>query len=331
MLTCETFREGKCRKEGISIFQHYFQHGLVNSGSDDATTDNDDVNLQQENKTKDESKEDTSSLSLEEELKQLRSKKPSASSQFAPYQTGSKGSVFLMCTAEGCQLIPTIRVDSDEGDKPEKGGTSKKQRTEGDDDSSSKDDTNDDKGTTKTTTKAEGTLAASDAAAESTPKDANAESDDKVGSNPWDPVPVVCKVFADAEANVTSAPSSRFITRMIPIQATCFASSAEIKATVEELLQKFFFPNKNYKSFAVSIQKRICNNVKKPEIIDMIAGRILDSDKKYKVSLDNPDATIVVEVVRTLCGIAVVPSTKTEMKHFNLLNARQKASPTEEE
>lgn len=118
---------------------------------------------------------------------------------------------------------------------------------------------------------------------------------------------------------------------MIPIQATCFASSAEIKATVEELLQKFFFPNKNYKSFAVSIQKRICNNVKKPEIIDMIAGRILDSDKKYKVSLDNPDATIVVEVVRTLCGIAVVPSTKTEMKHFNLLNARQKASPTEGE
>lgn len=127
------------------------------------------------------------------------------------------------------------------------------------------------------------------------------------------------------------SPLYRFITRMIPIQATCFASSAEIKATVEELLQKFFFPNKNYKSFAVSIQKRICNNVKKPEIIDMIAGRILDSDKKYKVSLDNPDATIVVEVVRTLCGIAVVPSTKTEMKHFNLLNARQKASSTVEE
>lgn len=215
LLTCDTFREGKCRKEGISIFQHYFQHGLVNSGSDDTS---DDAVLHQENKTKDESsKEDTSSssaLSLEEELKQLRSKKPSASSNFAPYQTGSKGSVFLMCTAEGCQLIPTIRVDGDEGDKTSdsKGGASKKkQRTTGDDGSCSKDVNGNEEATV--TTKTEGTSTATDSAADSTLNDSAVVNDDdqetKVGSNPWDPVPVVDKVFADVEANVTSAPSSR--------------------------------------------------------------------------------------------------------------------------
>ena len=96
---------------------------------------------------------------------------------------------------------------------------------------------------------------------------------------------------------------------MIPIQATCFASAAEIKATSEALLEKFFFPF-SYKSFAVSVQKRLCNNVKKPEIIDIIAGRILDRDPKYKVSLENPDVTIVVEFARTLCGIAIAPNSK---------------------
>lgn len=117
---------------------------------------------------------------------------------------------------------------------------------------------------------------------------------------------------------------------MIPIQATCFASAAEIKATSEALLQKFFFPNENYKSFAVTLQKRICNNVKKPEIIDIIAGRILDNNenqtKKYKVSLDNPDVTIVVEIVRTLCGIAIVPRPKEMPNKFSMVIAREKAA-----
>jgi tRNA(Ser,Leu) C12 N-acetylase TAN1 len=70
----------------------------------------------------------------------------------------------------------------------------------------------------------------------------------------------------------------------------------------------------------------------------MIAGRILDSgdgDQKkknrYKVSLDNPDATIVVEIVRTLCGISVVPRTKEMANNkFSLVTAREKASPPDE-
>lgn len=124
---------------------------------------------------------------------------------------------------------------------------------------------------------------------------------------------------------------------MIPMQATCFASAAEIKATSEALLQKFFFPC-SYNSFAVSIQKRICGNVKRPEIIDMIAGRILDyhkhdgnPKKEYKVSLDNPDVTIVVEIIRTLCGISIVPRPKEMASKFSLVTAREKASSLEQE
>jgi len=315
LLTSETGREGKCRREGIGILQHYFQVGRGNSNDTAGKSAKGDVKLEQGKK---DPTEDNTSLSLEEELKMLRSKKPSSSSNFAPYETGSKGSVFIMCTAEGCHMIPPIQVDCyDDNDKSPKtqgddgnnegktdsdGGAQKQQRTTAGD-------------ANKETNKAEGNTILSIEPAHSA-KDTDGD--------PWDPVPVVRKVFADLEQNCTTAPGSRFVTRMIPLQATCFASAVEIKATSEALLQKFFFPC-SYQSFAVAFQKRICNNVKKPEIIDIIAGRILDSDPKYKVSLDNPDATIVVEICRTLCGISVVPRPH-EMAKFSLVNAREKAA-----
>lgn len=48
--------------------------------------------------------------------------------------------------------------------------------------------------------------------------------------------------------------------------------------------------------------------------------------KKYKVSLDNPDVTIVVEIVRTLCGIAIVPRPKEMPNKFSMVIAREKAA-----
>ncbi|CAJ1926354.1 unnamed protein product [Cylindrotheca closterium] len=338
LLTCETFREVKCRREGMAILQHYFHHGFDDKNNGDANIPEEEARTDGADSTKqgdDNASSASPSLSLEEELKALRSTKASSSSHFTQYETGSKGSVFLMCSAEGCQLIPPIVVDSDEGDNNDE----KKKKKKIDDDSTESQGTSK-KQRTGDYNKDDNTASAAAAAAKSTPaNDATGKNDDnQEGSNskPWDPVPVVCKVLADVESNVTSAPSSRFVTRMIPMQATCFASNVEIQATAEALLQKYFFPCPEYKTFAVSFQKRICNNVKRPEIIDMIAGSILDNEAypkdRYTVSLDNPDATIVVEIVRTLCGISVVPRTKeiANNSKFSLVSAREsKASPEE--
>ena len=66
LLTCETGREFKCRNEGLDIINHYF---AGENGDND--------------------EKDETSLSLEEELKMLKSRnKKSGSSRFDVYETG---------------------------------------------------------------------------------------------------------------------------------------------------------------------------------------------------------------------------------------------------
>lgn len=201
LLTCETGRENKCRREGIAILQHYFPLGL-SGGIDSHHVD-----------TNDSTQDDTkSSLTLEEELKMLRSQKPSASMKFSPYETGSKGSVFLMCTAEGCRMIPPIHVDRDEDKDDDDNDDNGKETSISNVGKGSSDENVTKVHSAKKqrigdkSKKADGVSTdRSDDATDSTPK----EEDKKTGTNPWDPVPVVRKIFDDVEQNITSAPGSR--------------------------------------------------------------------------------------------------------------------------
>jgi tRNA acetyltransferase TAN1 len=108
------------------------------------------------------------------------------------------------------------------------------------------------------------------------------------------------------------------------MQATCFASAEEIRLTSRALLTKLFAPNA-FKTFAISTKRRICSNVTRKEIIDTVAEIVLELNPKCKVDLDNPEATITVEICRTLCGISVVPKSH-EFHNFSLVTAREATS-----
>ena len=122
----------------------------------------------------------------------------------------------------------------------------------------------------------------------------------------------------------------RFVTRMIPMQATCFASAQEIHTTATALLRRMLLPTTTTtttttKSFAISIKKRLCSNVTSNEIIDMIAAILLEQIPDCKVNLSNPDVTIQVEICRTLAGISIIRNLK-DFCNFSLVTARELSS-----
>jgi hypothetical protein len=168
LLTCETGREVKCQREGLDILNHYCHSSATVTKKDNETA---------------------SSLNLEEELKMLRSRKTAnASSLFGVYDTGCRGSVFAMCTKQGCNLIPAIKVDS----------TDKSSRQEDGDECATKKPRVD----------------------ENTSEEANNSAGKKEDSplelsqdegDPWDPVETVRKIITDIERNSTSAPGSRCV------------------------------------------------------------------------------------------------------------------------
>lgn len=148
-------------------------------------------------------------------------------------------------------------------------------------------------------------------------------------------------------SNSTAAPSSRFITRIIPIQATCYPSLVEIKCVAQALIDTYLLPSISSKeeeeegatgasndtpkkSFSISFRKRNCNHLSRDDVISTVADLLLLKDGEttttnFEVNLSEPDYTIVIEVCRTLCCMAVVKGIK-QYKNFNLMTIRDEQS-----
>lgn len=152
----------------------------------------------------------------------------------------------------------------------------------------------------------------------------------------WDPVPTIQTLIKETfqsvfpkgnNINPASLPSSRFVTRMIPIQATCSSHIRDIRDTVQYLIPKFIpqhekrGKNKNddkditeekkKKKFAITFKKRSCSHLKQSEVISSVAALFMpddisDEQREFQVDLDNPEYVIMIEVMKTLCGVSIV-------------------------
>jgi hypothetical protein len=289
LLTCETGRELKCRREGLEILNFYY---LKATESGNTVTD-------------------STSLSLEDELKQLQQQSSATvdTSSFAVYDTGCRGTIFVLCTLPNCHLIEPIQTEYQRAKAVEsstiiadKADSVVKDRSDHDYAVSSK--------------------------KQKTPKseDSKLLPATKLGAITniskeipvWDPIATVDSVFADRSSDTNLVvPSSRFVTRMIPIQATCFASEEELRLTCTQLL-KIYFP-RDTKSFAVVSKRRNCGGLKRDQIIDTIASIVLELVPGCQVHLDKPQITVMVEICRTLCGISVLKCAQ-DYKNFNLFS-----------
>ncbi|XVE78940.1 hypothetical protein DITRI_Ditri14bG0018400 [Diplodiscus trichospermus] len=114
---------------------------------------------------------------------------------------------------------------------------------------------------------------------------------------------------------------SRFILRVLPVEVSCYASEDEITRAMKPLVVQYFpVETQNARKFAVLYEARANSGIDRMKIINSVAKSI---PAPHKVDLSNPDMTIVVEIVKTVCLIGVVEKYK-ELAKYNL---RQLTSP----
>lgn len=92
--------------------------------------------------------------------------------------------------------------------------------------------------------------------------------------------------------------SIRYCLRIIPIQSVCVTNINEINLEIQKKIN-VFKPNESYR---ITVEKRNFK-ISSQEIISKIAKSIPN-----KVSLENPDWVVLVEIIGEQTGIAVVPN-----------------------
>lgn len=135
---------------------------------------------------------------------------------------------------------------------------------------------------------------------------------------------IVELVKADLErAKSTNVTFSRHCMRMIPVEVVCFAGVDEIKEAVKPLLERHFTSGKE-QTFAISFERRANDSVRRTEVIEAIAGLI--DQPPNKVNLSDPDLTIMVEIIKGVACLSVVPDYEKLCKY----NLRMVAMSEEE-
>jgi tRNA(Ser,Leu) C12 N-acetylase TAN1 len=277
LLTCETGKERRCRLEALDILQYYLTRNTTQQEHD--------------------------KLSLDQELALLKEKTNMSDIPFQMFDTGCKGTVFLVCTLPGAQLIEPLKqsliVKEDScfanDDDSLEVSTTKKQRPN---DKSAADET------FTSSTALPSSVAVVDSSTTNNPSSNNM---------PWDPLETVANIIRDmqqeaSDGKASSIPSSRFISRIIPMQATCFANAQEIQHVVKALLQRLSSQlTTRPATFAVQAKSRHCTHLSRMEIVGAVATQVDECTTHWTVQLTQPDYAVVVEVCKTLCGVSILP------------------------
>ncbi|BBN15580.1 tRNA acetyltransferase TAN1 [Marchantia polymorpha subsp. ruderalis] len=122
------------------------------------------------------------------------------------------------------------------------------------------------------------------------------------------------------DAASTKQSKTRHCMRLLPVELTCYASTAEMLKVAEPLIQRHFPADQPSIKFAVVCEARANTNLKKMDFINAIAKLV---PEPHSVDLSNPQKTILVQVVKTACAIGVVQDFK-ELAKYNL---RQLTTP----
>nr|CAG4642884.1 EOG090X0GPG [Evadne anonyx] len=127
-----------------------------------------------------------------------------------------------------------------------------------------------------------------------------------------DPVKVVNAIMEHIETKHEK--KTRFLLRLIPIQATCKPTTEEILQTAGALVEEHMA---GYKSFSILFKVRN-NNVDREAIIHPLADTVAKKYPDIKVDLNHAEVSIVIEVLRKTCCIGVVPNYNGRSK-YNLV------------
>merc|ERR1712083_1192631 len=125
---------------------------------------------------------------------------------------------------------------------------------------------------------------------------------------------------------------TRFLMRLVPIEATCKAHEQNVTEAMKKLLQKHFSKENPVKTYCVVFKSR-CNHDFKKEMTYKIVGDIIkELSPESKVEYKTPDFVIMVEVMKSNCCLAVLPKYFDTYKKYNLIElAKVKKQDTVDE
>ncbi|XP_038619445.1 THUMP domain-containing protein 1 [Tachyglossus aculeatus] len=103
----------------------------------------------------------------------------------------------------------------------------------------------------------------------------------------------------------TKKKKTRVILRMLPISGTCRAFLEDMKKYAETFLEPWFkVPNKG--TFQITYKARNNNHLNREEVIQELAGIVCNLNPENKVDLSNPQYTVIVEIIKSVCCLSVV-------------------------
>ena len=113
---------------------------------------------------------------------------------------------------------------------------------------------------------------------------------------------------------------TRFLMRLVPIEATCKAHEQNVTEAMKKLLQKHFSKENPVKKTYCVVFKSRCNHDFKKEMTYKIVGDIIkELSPESKVEYKTPDFVIMVEVMKSNCCLAVLPKYFDTYKKCNLI------------
>jgi tRNA acetyltransferase TAN1 len=277
LLTCEAGRENKCKREGLEILKYDWE-----------TTQHDSSNLQRKENKK---------LNLDEEIASLKdSSTIHHGSPFTVYDTGCRGTVFVLYTGVAKAEEPVTTENNDNGTKSKP----KRAKVENADET------------------------------ENVKRDGNKPEHDDCR---WDPLKFVCRVVEDMK-NAKRYPSSRFVTRIIPIQATSSASLEDIQNIVDALVKPIIDAAKDAPckstTFAIIAKRRLCDHLNRDQIIEAVGKTVAETATLWKVNLSEPDYRIIIEVCKNIAGASIIATNEEPLKNFNVAELREKLASSDE-
>ncbi|XP_035916721.1 THUMP domain-containing protein 1 homolog [Anopheles stephensi] len=137
-----------------------------------------------------------------------------------------------------------------------------------------------------------------------------------------DPNEMAVKLMKDLSA--TKKHKSRFILRMLPIQAVCRANLKDIIDVVGKLSDRFFL--KEPKTYAIVFNRRLNNDLSRDDVIREVAELITTKNAGNKANLKSPQLAVIVEVIKGLCCIGILPE-YYQLRKYNLVELVAQPSP----
>lgn len=109
---------------------------------------------------------------------------------------------------------------------------------------------------------------------------------------------------------------TRYLLRLVPVEVVCKANVEDVKNAAGKMFDKVFL-NTPATTFAILVNKRYNNEFDRMGVITELANMISFKNPNHKVDLKRAKHTIILDVIKGLCCISILPD-YNEHKKYNI-------------